>query len=266
VLALATQARAQSDSTSVRDGDRKFGVLLGGVLLHFDTRARADSEILGTGTEIGLESDLDMPDNETEIRFGFFYRFGRRHRFDVSGFYSDRTGRKTIDQSIQWDDTLFDGGTLIDSRMEYGSVRAAYQYSFYKGKRNTAGFLAGLSVVDFSGSLTSVGEIDGQQVDLVTEQDEFLFPVPVVGLAYSHRFSDRFRVGATADYFFYEESDEWEANLFQQIVVAEYGFKTWLRGGLGLEIVSIRYEDIDSDGFEVDYDYEGILGYLGFVF
>ena len=181
-------------------------------------------------------------------------------------FYSERTGRKVLEETIQYEDTTFEIGLSVASRIEYGSTRLAYQYSFLQGERIESSFLVGLSTVDFEGGLTALGSIDDETGELVREEEEFLFPVPVFGLGLRYRPAPRVSLGGRVSYFRYKDSDEWDADILEFLAAAEYSVKPWFGLGLGYESVKMEYEDIDPDGFSIVYQYDGLLAYARFAF
>jgi hypothetical protein len=74
-LAAGQAASAQADAAPPR-----FELALGTFLTRNDANIRLDSEVLGRGTELDFETDLNVNDDVSVFRTDAVFRFGDRQR------------------------------------------------------------------------------------------------------------------------------------------------------------------------------------------
>ncbi|WP_405225804.1 hypothetical protein [Lentisalinibacter sediminis] len=108
-----------------------MSVEAGAFLSDFDTRLTLSGP--EGGTEIALEDDLNLKDDQTSFRANLVSRFGNRHTH--GGYYSfNRSDTGVIEESFvvdTEDQTLeFVGAAVVQSRFDWDLVPVTYVYSF----------------------------------------------------------------------------------------------------------------------------------------
>jgi hypothetical protein len=90
------------------------GLLLGAFITDRATSARLDSG-QGSGSDISFEDDLGLESSTSVFRFGGYYWFTPRQRFDFSVFDLSRDASRRIDETIDFGDQTFLINTVVMS-------------------------------------------------------------------------------------------------------------------------------------------------------
>jgi len=190
LLAVSAPAEAQRDYEPLFD---RFNLRLEGSWLGLSTTIRLDSEVLGRGTTLNFEDDLDLDGNKTIPSLAFEWQIARKHKVGIR--YQD-INRKSTAQAlteIQWGDEIIP----IDARLTlgYDITQSFVDYAYFPWvkERWAAGFGLGIRVMEISASLAW----DGQTIDEQGETDAAgTGPLPYLYFEYRRLFSDHWRFKA----------------------------------------------------------------------
>ena len=249
---LSTNAIADSHD------DERFSVSLGAFFTDRDTDTRLDATAT-TGTDINFERDLALDSSDTVFRLDGYYRFGQKHRIDVSVFDLSRTASTPINRDIQYGDTLFSISTVVNTDVDLSIYKAAYTYSFLQRDKGYLGATAGLYVADTKASLSAPNVAQAAAGDVTA-------PLPVIGLRGQYEFADRWTFRASGEFFFIEYEDI-DGSLVDLYAGVDYRVIDNMSIGLAFNSVAI---DVDSgdENFRgaLDWQYTGGLLFLKFDF
>lgn len=234
-----------------RDWDR-FRISLGTYLVSMDTTVRIDSSN-GSGTTIGLEDDLGMDSEQTELIFSTRYRFARRHILALSYLEMKRDALTTLSRDLQIGDEMFTIGEDVETKFDFELLDISYAYALVQKPRFDFVISFGISTIDYD-----VGVRTAAAFGTAEERSDETFPVPSVGLGFVHRFTPRWALRTGFKYFKYSEN-EWETRLSVYDLDVEY--HPWRRVGfaLGYNLFVIEYDELGDDALFIDYEYDGIL-------
>ncbi len=274
--AAAVQAPAQSvvserEREALRGVPDRWGVTLGSFWQTFDATVRLDGSAGHTGTEIHLESDLDLDRIQTNFQLGGFYRFSDRSRLDVSYLSWSRSGSKSLQRSIVWDDHVFDVGTTVSASHKAQLLNAIYKYSFYNNGHVTFGLNGGVSSLWDDASLSAQGLSAGAATATPTEggsqSSNHIFPIPVLGAHFEMTLTRRLFWRAEGN-FFVARISEYDGNLNEFATSLDYYFTRNVGLGAGYAANVYRVTKSGSRGgdFLVDYSFSGVFAYLGLAF
>ncbi len=240
--------------------DAKFGISVGVFVTDRDSKTRFDAQASSmTGTEVDLESEFGLDTSDSVFRFDGYYRFNEKHRLDFSWFDLSRTGSRSIQRDIDWNDTVFPLDTVINSDFDLAIYKVAYTWSFLRRDNGYLGLTAGLYVADIKTTLSasSIAAI---------EEGAITAPLPVVGLRGEHRFSEKWSLRASGEVFALESGD-FKGSLYDLYVGLDYQLFDRMAIGAGFNSVrmdiGVTKENASGD---LDWQYDGGLLFIKFEF
>ena len=268
---MVSSIQAGKEETNGEEGlasRKKFYIGIGGIFLNFDTEGAIHSPTLGRGTRISLERDLGYDEENVDFRLEGSYRFGKKHRLGFGYLLSDRDGLVVLRREIQIGEDIYGIGAELDSTFRNQVIKATYHYSFVNKPDLDVGFIAGFSIfdIDLEVNARGMGDISGVPGDdPFKEEDEFIFPVPVIGFHFNYRIAPRWVFVSNLEYFAISY-DDWKGSLVDWKAAVDFSLSPrWgILGGFGL--VRIDYSEEDLDGWDFDYDYGGFLGAVTYSF
>ena len=262
LAALAGAARAED---IIQPGEEKFTVMLGAFLPAFRSKVQVDGETTGAGDRIDLGRDLGADQNTSGGWFGAEWRFAPRHRLGFTYSRFTLSGDRVIDRDLHIGDRVFPIGAELQSRLRLEIAPITYSYSFLKQDNDELALTAGLhwSRLSFhvQGSASFGARSGSNETDVKAN-----VPLPLLGLRYDHRFSQRWSAGASAAAFalrFGEGTFEFEGSLVSARLHAEYRFTRHLAAGAALDAFKVNAKAKQREwtgGF--DYGYWGPQVYL----
>jgi hypothetical protein len=257
-LALAGGAYGNPSERGTKD---KFSISLGGYLVRFNTTARVDSEELGIGTDVDLENDTGLGKDETELAIDGYYRFSKRHRIDFGTVLLSRGASRVIDETIQFEDQVFDIDALVTTKFSNDIVSLAYHYSFVRNPKVEAGVSIGVSAFMFDASLSAEGE--GGMIE--TAAEDFIAPIPVIGLDVDVPLGHDLFFKAGGEYFNIGV-DDWEGKLTNlNTSINWHPYRNW-GFGVGYNRYKLTYEDLALPQVDLSLTYAGMTIYATYVY
>ena len=135
VLFLTVAVQPLMADDSVKDSPwEKFSFNLGAFLSTSSTNLRFGS---GVGVSVNVEDLLGLDTTTSVFRLDSYWRFSdnRRHRVDFSWFSYNRSGERTIDETItitppEEEDIVIPAGTKVESFYDLDIYQIAYSYVF----------------------------------------------------------------------------------------------------------------------------------------
>lgn len=242
LLSVALPAAAQRDYEPLLD---KFNLRLEGSWVGMSTEIRLDSELLGRGTTLKFEDELNLASNKTIPTLAFEWQMGRRHRLGVRWQDLNRDSSSQALTEIQWGDEIIP----IDSEVRLGfDVEQFFvDYTFFPWvkERWAGGFGLGLRVMELSASLSWNLDNGGGQGGGSTEAAG-TGPLPYLYFEYRRLFSDHWRFMAGLGWLYVSIEDisggQWVGRLGIEYLVGRH----WAFGGSA----NLSAIDVDWDGVE----------------
>jgi len=181
--------------------EERFSFSLGLFVTDRDSKTRFDAQTnSSSGTEVDVESEFGLDTSDSVFRLDGYYRFNQKHRIDFSWFDLSRTGSKQTQQDIDWNESFFPSGTVVDTKFDLAINKAAYTWSFLRRDKGYLGLTAGLYIADIKTSLSSAS-IGAREVG------GFTAPLPVIGLRGEYHFSEKWSLRASSEIFAFAYSD-----------------------------------------------------------
>ncbi len=271
-LAVAGSAMAQavvgeSEREAVRGVPDRWGLTLGSFWQTFDTRVGLDGHT-STGTEINWEHELGLSKNLTDLQVGFFYRFGDRHRLDVTFTEWARKKTRTLDRDIQWGDTVYNANGTINSKASANLANIIYKYSFFNNGKVNFGLNGGISALWSKFTLSGQGEVAGTPVSgTLVDTKTTIFPIPVIGANFEMTLMKRLFWRAEGN-FFAANVAGYDGNVNILSTALDYYFTRNVGLGAGFASTTYRVTKTGSNGGDlfVRYAFSGVFAYLACAF
>lgn len=234
-----------------------FSLNIGNFVTESGLNFRLDSDLSGTGTPINFEEDLGLDKDEIVIRIDGHYLFNHRHRIDFSYFDLSRNASRTIDQTIQYGDEIFNINTTVNSSFNTSIYKLGYSYFFYRENDINLGALAGLYIMDISASISATSTSQSEAANTTA-------PLPVIGLRAEYGISDRINLRASYEYFSLNPDDDFDGRLADIYLAIEYQFYDHIALGLAYNKVDFDVNITDKAlQLDTDWAYDGYIIYVG---
>jgi hypothetical protein len=187
-MLLPVPASAQQGGPPLFD---RFNLKLEGSWVGLGTEIRLDSEVLGEGTTLSFEDDLDLEANKAIPTLAFEWQVGRRHRVGVRWQDIDRASSSQALTEIQWGDEVIPIGADIGLGFDLNQTYVDYAYFPWVTERWAAGFGLGFRWLDLEAVLS--WSIQGVEDELSSGVD-VAGPVPYLYFEYRRLFGEHWRM------------------------------------------------------------------------
>ena len=185
LLSVATPAAAQRGYEPLFD---KFNLRLEGSWIASSTSMRLDSELLGRGTELDFEDDLDLDGSSTIPSLAFDWQIAKRHKLGVRWQDLGRNSTSQALEEIHWGDEVIPVEADISLGFDVTQYYVDYAYFPWVKESWAAGFGLGVRVIELSATLAWTE----QDLERSTEA-EGTGPLPYIYFEYRRLFSDDWR-------------------------------------------------------------------------
>ena len=240
ILIVACVPQASVASQSVTDGSpwEKFTLNVGGFLTNYDSGVRLG----GTRARIEIDGEdtLGLETSQTVFRIDGLWRFtnNRRHRLDFSWWSLKRDGTRTLLEDIEFNDTTFPIGTVVNSSLNTSIYKGTYSYSLIQNNSLDLGVSIGLYVAQTDFAISSSGLFTGSEAESITA------PLPVLGIRADIALAPKIFLKNSLDVFYYKEGG-FKGSFYDLKVVLEWNAFKNIGFGIGAE--SLRL-DLEADG------------------
>jgi hypothetical protein len=256
LLALSAWAAGDTNDESVwqkRDG---MSISVGLYMPNYDTKIRKSNSAT-EGSEIDLEDDLGLDDDDELPVFSIAMRPWSRHKFFFSYMSMDRDAKHVLTEDLIFDGITFPEGTDVDTDFGIDMYRAGYTWSFLQNESWELGLSLGAYWLTMDMKLSAV---DGVIQADYSESE----PFPMIGFSGSWLPGKNWLVRATAEAFTIDMNDT-EGDFYNVRVEAEYTITENIAIGAGYDLVGIDAKDTKKNN-KVNYDYDGALVYVRWLF
>jgi len=189
LLVSAVPAEAQRDFEPLFD---KFNFKLEGSWVGLTTDIRLDSELLGMGTTLSFEDDLNLASGKTIPTLSFEWQIAKRHKLGVRWQDINRDSTAQALTEIQWGDEIIPINSNISLGFDITQAFIDYAYYPWVKDRWAAGFGLGLRWMDIQATLAYRGV--GEEETIEGSSDvKGSAPLPYIYFEYRRLLSDNWR-------------------------------------------------------------------------
>jgi hypothetical protein len=241
-LAAAAPAQAQRSFEPLFD---KFNFKLEGSWVGLTTEIRLDSEVLGEGTTLNFEDDLDLDRNKTIPTLSFEWQIARKHKLGVRWQDITRDSSAQALTEIQWEDEIIP--IDADVTLGFDITQAFIDYAYYPWVKDkwAAGFGLGLRWMDIQATLSyrdNAEDVEGSS-DVKASA-----PLPYLYFEYRRLFSDNWRFITGLGWLYVSIDDISGGQWIGRVGIEYLAGKRW---GFGAA-VNLATVDVDWDGLETE--------------
>ena len=260
LLPVSAQAASGVSVSTSPDAD-KFDIRLGGFALqNIKSTLRLDGSNGQIGDTVDFVKTLGGDDNLTVFRVDGEWRFAAKHRVQVAYFDIDMTATKTLTGAIKWGDQVYPVNAKIDSELRNTVYKLNYAYSFYRNPNHEIAAQIGAHVTRIEANIgvPALGKKEGSSVTA---------PLPVIGLEWKAKLSEKFLSQVSYQYFGVSlENDKYSGDLSDFLAVVSYRLsRHWYVGG-GFNRYVINAEVKGSKTalkLTMKHEYNGFILHLG---
>ena len=216
--------------------DKRFALRAGVYDISASTRIRVDSSSGEFGTQIDLESDLNLEDNKSSRYVELSWRFKERHALEIERFGLDRAGVETLTAEIKFGDEIYEAGALVTSFFNTDVTRISYAYVFKSSDRFSFAASAGIHVTSIRTGISEIAPAN-QSLENI-EVAEVTAPLPVIGISAGWGITDRLAVFGRAQIFRLEFGD-YRGHLDHASLKMEYELSEHIAAGIGYDLFDI---------------------------
>lgn len=247
--------------------------LFGGYQMLFgvDAKFRLDGSQTGLGSTVDFHDDIGGDQDDNMIRAGGVFRFNQHHAIAFSWYDMNLRGNRTIDDSLQIDDTIFLANGNVTGKIDLTLYRFFYNWSFYRSDQAELIFSPGMYFGDFEAKFSGAATIDPGITNPITKkgsvQEKLFAPLPTIGLSVEYKILPRLTANIRTD-FFYVNINDIEGSMAELFVGLEYRLFKHFSVGVAYDrlIINLDYKSGKSNGWELDAAWNGALFYGALYF
>jgi len=186
----ATPAVAQEPASAQEyDLYDKLSLDFTGAFLGFDTNIQLDSELLGRGTEISLESDLGLDSSKMVPTLRFKYYFGKegKHRIGAAWFKANRDATDQVATEIRFGEITIPIQSDVTLGYDWQQYNIDYNWFFRRRERSMLGLLVGVRFFDVA---VSINVVDTE----IFQETAAEGPLPYLGLEWRYGMTPKSRL------------------------------------------------------------------------
>mgnify|MGYP001824019952 FL=1 len=244
ILTVATPAEAQRDFEPLFD---TFNFKLEGSWVGLTTEIRLDSELLGEGTTLNFEDDLDLGPSKTIPTLAFEWQIAKKHKLGVRWQDITRDSTSQALTEIQWGDETIP--INADISLGFDVTQAFIDYTYYPWVKDrwAAGFGLGLRWMDIQATLSYRGETDEDEVEGSSDVKGSA-PLPYLYFEYRRLFSERWRFITGLGWLYISIDDVSGGQWIGKVGIEYLAGKRWAFGAA----INVATIDVDWDAIETE--------------
>ena len=245
---VATPAQAQA----LQDD---FWLQVTGFWANVDTDVQVSSVDDPTiGTEIDLEEDLGLDDNSLLLAIVGGARLGSGFSVGAEYYALGRDSTNTITRDIVIDDVTYPANIELTSGFDTDIYRVTVGWAFVQNETFEAGGAIGLFATDISLTIEGQGTANGGPVTIQQRRQDFLAPLPTIGLFANWQVAPRLTAGARLD-FLSLSIDDYDGRLINAQAQIAYRFTENFGAGIMYRYVDYRV-DVEKPEYTGRFSYE----------
>lgn len=209
----------------------------------------------GIGTDIDMEGDLGLDNDESLPAFLAGARISRNFSIVAEYFSIGRDATHTLDRNITIEGVTYPVAGSVTTEFNTDIYRLVLSYSFIRTDKAEAGASIGLHATDFEVGIEGSGTIGGGAPGQIqTRRQDFLAPIPTLGVYASYEILPRLTLSGRADYLSLS-IDDYDGRLLN--AQAKLSYRVLDNVGLGIAYRHVDYRvDVEKERYEGRFQYE----------
>lgn len=259
-LAAAAAAPTSAPAASAPDA---FTFRLGGFAVsNIKTELSLSNSSGQVGDKIEFAKNLGGDDSLNVFRFDGEWRFAAKHKVQLSYYDIAMDASKVITAAIKWGDVIYPVNTTINSNFQTTVYKLNYAYTFYRNQTHEINGQIGAHITSIEAGLSSTNVPKREGVEVTA-------PLPVIGLEWNAKLSDRFSTQVSYQYFGVSlEDDKYSGSLSDFLAVVNYQFhRNWsVGGGYNRYVIDAAVKGNRPVKLDIRHQYNGFILFLGASF
>lgn len=236
----------------------------------FDTKADTSMRVNGSGGLIGTELDVeDFLNVQEDKRTGFLaarYSFWDKHFVEAEYINIGRKGRRTLNQSFNFDGTTFDVGANIASSITTEVYRIGYGYQLIQKENFVLAASLGVHITSFKAEIDARITAGGGGIQGAGEFADVTAPLPVFGVSGAWKFGEKWALVGRGQ-LLRIEIDDIDGALSHASIALEHDTFEHIGFGIGYDFFDVDVSASNSDwNGEVDFRFEGPMVFVKAIF
>jgi len=154
-----------------------------------------------------FESSLGLDDKPDLLMSEFGWQYGKDWGLSFQYFRTDRHSNKTLEDTIEWEDLIFNVGVDISATSKIAVTRLFFSRRFWDGSRHSVRLGAGIHLLEAAVTIGGEATLNDMSTEYRTGAASASFPVPDIGVWYRYSPSDRWLLNARLDWFSLDVGD-----------------------------------------------------------
>lgn len=179
----------------INPGEETLSISGGVFLPSFDTNVQVDSS-LGSGTDINLEDDLGLTNNETIFWGDMSWRFARKHRLTAAYFGLKRDASAVANKDLVIGDETYPAGASVSTEFKLQIIPFIYSFSFLNEEKYEFGASLGLHWFTIDLNVSGSASADDEDIQNSVSADGNA-PLPLLGLFFDYHFTPKWSADDT---------------------------------------------------------------------
>lgn len=268
-LGLAASALAAAPAAQAQSIEDRYWLEVQAFWPDIDTQVSISSASGKRGTDIDLESDLNLRDRKSLPAIYGGARIGDRWSVIGEYYQLNRSASTSAKRDIVFDDVTFTTGVDIASQFDTDVYRFAVGYSFIRNDKADVGVALGLHVTQFSVGLAGQATVGTTTTPTPTgsspaglspsatfesRKRDALAPLPTIGLFGTYQVAPKWTVGGRVDYLSLKVSD-YDGRLLN--AQASVTYRLFKNVGIGAQYRFVDYDlGIEKERWNGDISYQ----------
>ncbi|MET0581688.1 MAG: hypothetical protein ABWZ08_06935 [Pseudoxanthomonas sp.] len=178
-----------------------FSARIGGYVSTFDTEVRADGETT-EGTDIDLERDLGLDEEDAIGYVGLTWRPWEHHEFGLAYYGNDLEGTRVLERDISFDGEIYEASATVRTKFGVDAYEGYYVWWAASHEDWALGPRLGLIWYRADMSLDVTVDAGGEQGEgSASGSISADLPAPTIGGSWRWTPADDWRISADAGYF-----------------------------------------------------------------
>lgn len=199
--------------------------------------------------DISFEKTFGLKDQETTTFVGTTWRFASKWKLSVDYFGLKSSGKRVLEEDLQWEDLTFEEGTNISASSRFNLYRIYLGRIFTSGAKHEFGGGLGIHAINLSAKVAGDAYMDYDDHSYESSRKTVILPLPNFGLWYFYAPTKKWALVSKLD-LFYISINDFTGSLLNFTPGISYQFSRHFG-------TSINYRFIDLGAEFKTYDWKG---------
>jgi hypothetical protein len=187
---------------------------------------------------VDFESDFDTDDSPELFVAELRWQFAEKWNLGLQNFRSSRSAREVLQQTIEWDDLVFDVGADIKAATQVDITRIVLSYNFVRKGGHDLRLAGGLHWLDVGASISGEATLGDGSTAFASNRASASLPIPNIGAVYQFSPSAKWLMTVRADWFS-ASVGEYSGSIWNTMASANYQVAKHIGLGAGYQFFQI---------------------------